>query len=208
MDPSTCVERAIEVGLDGIAITDHNTMTAIEQAREVAGQSLAVVPAEEIDTTGGQIIGLFLSEPIDPWQPPRSVIDQIHDQGGVAVAPHPFDEMREGLSEISKYAGSLDAIETLNSRCVRATYNRRAAEFADKHGLPRTGGSDAHFGREIGTALTEVETNGNPSEIEERLVELREALLEGRTNPVGKRGAVLVHAGTKCVKLYNRIRHG
>lgn len=200
MTPETLVHRAAHIGLDGVAITDHNTMAAIESAQNVAPTDFIVIPGEEIDTTEGQIIGLFLSEPIDSGQPPGSVINHIHHQGGVAFAPHPFDAMREGLTTITEHAGALDAIETLNSRCFRSQYNDRAAAFATEYDLPATGGSDAHFSRELGTAYTEVKTNGST------LPDVKDALLAGRVIPTGKRGSRLVHAGTKAVKLYNRVR--
>jgi len=200
MAPETLVRRAERRDLDGVAITDHNTMEGVPPVRRAASGDFMVIPGEEIDTPDGQIIGLFLSEPIEPWQSPGDVIDQIHDQGGVAVAPHPFDALREGLKGIDEHAETLDAIETINSRCLRGRYNKRATAFATEHHLPATGGSDAHFAYEVGTAFTEVRTDG------ETLAEAKRALLAGRTAPKGERGSPLVHAGTKCVKLYNRVR--
>jgi predicted metal-dependent phosphoesterase TrpH len=200
MAPETLVRRAEQIGLDGVAITDHNTMNGIPLARQAATGDLIVIPGEEIDTPEGQIIGLFLSEPIDPWQSPEIVIDQIHDQGGVAVAPHPFDAMREGLTTIDKHVEALDAIETINSRCLRSRYNEQATAFATEHNLPATGGSDAHFASELGTAFTEVRTDSDT------LGEAKQALLTGQMAPKGERGSPLVHAGTKGVKLYNRVR--
>jgi predicted metal-dependent phosphoesterase TrpH len=200
MAPETLVRRAEQTGLDGVAITDHNTMKGIAPARQATAGDLIVIPGEEIDTPKGQIIGLFLSEPIEAWQSPGVVINQIHEQGGVAVAPHPFDAMREGLTTIDEHVKGLDAIETVNSRCLRSQYNERATAFATEHNLPATGGSDAHFAYELGTAFTEVRTDGDT------LGEAKQALLAGRMAPKGERGSPLVHAGTKSVKLYNRVR--
>lgn len=200
MAPETLVRRAEQTGLDGVAITDHNTMSAVSPARQAAPDDFIVIPGEEIDTSEGQIIGLFLSKSIEPWQSPKAVLNQIHNQGGVAIAPHPFDTMREGLTTITEHVEELDAIETLNSRCLRDQYNERATAFATEHNLPATGGSDAHFAYELGTALTEIRTD------EESLGKVRQALLSGQIRPKGGRGSPLVHAGTKGVKLYNRVR--
>lgn len=200
MAPETLVRSAERKGLDGVAITDHNTMEAVPAARRAATSDFIVIPGEEIDTPEGQIIGLFLSEPIDPWQSPRAVIDRIHSQGGIAVVPHPFDALREGLTTIAEHRTALDAVETVNSRCLRSRYNERAATFAADNDLPATGGSDAHFAYELATAYTEIRADeGTPGEV-------KDALLEGRTTPRGGRGSPLVHAGTKGVKLYNRVR--
>jgi len=200
MSPDTLVRRAAKIGLNGVAVTDHNTMDGVGPAQRAAGDDFLVIPAEEIDTPEGQIIGLFLSDPIEPWGSPVAVIDRIHDQGGVAFAPHPFDAMREGLTTIADHVESLDAVETLNSRCVQARYNERARQFAAAHELAKTGGSDAHFALEVGTAYTRVRTD------ERTLGAVKAALLSGDVSAAGERGSIVVHVGTKGVKLYNRIR--
>lgn len=236
MTPETLVQRAERVGLDGVAVTDHNTVEAVERARRAASDDLLVIPAEEIDTPEGQIIGLFLSERVEPWQSPATILDEIHDQGGLALAPHPFDEMRDGLTTIETYTGELDAVETLNARCVRDQYNRRAEAFAEEYELPATGGSDAHFAREIGTAYTNVQVlsgddrggtggdtqsdgtnvtetgsdseNRDRNESETSLSDVKQAIRAGRTEPQGGTNGLLVHAATKSVKLYRELRRG
>jgi predicted metal-dependent phosphoesterase TrpH len=175
-------------------------MSGIKDARQAVTSGLTVIPGEEVDTSEGQIIGLFLSDRIEPWQSPEAVIDEIHNQGGVALAPHPFDAMREGLDTIAEYAEEFDALEPLNSRCLRSRYNKQAAAFAAEYDLPSTGGSDAHFAAELGTAFTQVRSDRNTLE------KVRQAILAGQVAPAGGRGSSLVHAGTKGVKLYNRVR--
>jgi hypothetical protein len=223
MSPETLVRRAEDVGLDGVAVTDHNTMTGVEPARRAASDDFLVIPAEEIDTTEGQIIGLFLEEEIEPWQSPSAVASEVHDQGGLTLAPHPFDEMRAGLTTASEYVDILDGVETCNSRCVRAAYNRRAEAFADEHQLPSTGGSDAHFACELGRAWTRVQVApqegvADPTESQgtvaanggeaATLDAVADAIQRGRVTPVGSTGTPLVHVGTKAVKLYNRVISG
>lgn len=208
MAPETLVHRASVNGLDGVAVTDHNTMAGVEPAREAASEDFLVIPAIEVDTHEGQIIGLFVTEPIDPWQSPATVIEEIHQQAGLAVAPHPFDTLREGLQTIDEHVDQLDAIETLNSRCLRSVYNKRAQAFAESHQLTATGGSDAHFAREVGTAYTRVETDQHDGTDTDRTLEaVKRALAEGQVEPAGHRGPFYVHAGTKGVKLYNRLRN-
>lgn len=206
MAPETAVQRADRIGLDGIAITDHNTMSAVVSARNVASEDLLVVPGEEIDTPEGQLIGLFLSDTIDPWQSPGTVINEIHEQGGIVLTPHPFDSIREGLTTIADYVEMIDVVETLNSRCVRRRYNERAQAFVKKHQLPATGGSDAHFAHEIGTAYTQVQIDSETTDEINRLSAVKDALRAGHVTPAGKTGSLLAHAGTKGVKLYNRVR--
>jgi predicted metal-dependent phosphoesterase TrpH len=206
MSPETLVKRAERIGLDAVAVTDHNTMAAVDAARKAASDDLLIIPAEEVDTTEGQLIGLFLNEQIEPWQSPSKVIDEIQDQGGLVIAPHPFDAMRKGLNTIDDHVPELDAIETQNSRCIRAAYNRQAAAFAERHGLPATGGSDAHFAWELGSAWTQVTVDRQPHDEETVSLEvIKDAIRGGRVSPAGSTGSILVHAGTKAVKLYNRV---
>lgn len=205
MSPETLVRRAEAVGLNGVAITDHNTMDAVAAARRTAREDFLVIPAEEIDTLEGQIIGLFLDHPIEPWQSPAAVFEAIHQQDGLAMLPHPFDATREHLRTIDEHADSIDAIETINSRCIRNRYNRLAEEFAERHDLTKTGGSDAHFSRELSTAHTQIESDASSSERMAAVV--REAIVDGQTMPVGSTGTPLVHVGTKMVKMYNRVRN-
>ncbi len=202
--PTKLVRRAAAAGLDGIALTDHNTMAGVEAASAVAPSGFHVIPAEEVDTPDGQTIGLFLNEKVEPWQDAEAVLAEIHDQGGLTFAPHPFDPYREGLETIDELAGELDAVETLNSRCVRARFNRRAEAFAREVGLPRLGGSDAHFAHEVGTAHTVIKLPDShstiPDDRNEWLAAVREAILAGAVRPAGRRGSILNHGGTKLVK--------
>lgn len=202
MSPSDLVRTAEEKGLDGVAVTDHNVMTGVEEARKSASQDFLIIPGEEIDTDEGQVIGLFLDEPIDPNQPPETVLDEIHRQDGIAMVPHPFDVFRENLGSLEPHLDTIDCIETVNSRCVLRRFNRRASTFAEEHGLPATGGSDAHFASEVGRAFTSVKVS-KAHEGNSRLDAVKNAMQEGRIYPVGGEGSVLVHLRTKLVKIYN-----
>jgi predicted metal-dependent phosphoesterase TrpH len=198
--PERLVERAMAVGLDGVAITDHNTTAAVDAARAAAPDELLVVPGIEVDTTAGQLIGLFVDDDIEPGQSPDAVIDAIRGQNGLVVAPHPFDALRDRFTAMAEYADRLDAVETVNSRCVRADYNDRARAFAARHDLPAVGGSDAHFAHEVGTAYTALDDGAPTADA------VRTAIREGRVTAQGERGSLVSHAGTKLVKTYNRLR--
>src|SRR5699024_1045804 len=91
-----------------------------------------------------------------PKTDPLTVIENIHDQGGLAVLSHPFDTLRQFYDRnLSAIAAAVDGVEVENSRCVRESFNRQACAFAAHHDLPMTGGSDGHFPMEIGRASTE-----------------------------------------------------
>jgi len=152
--PEAVVEAALAAGLDGIAITNHDTLEGYADARDHAPAELTVIPGVEVTTTQGHLLALGVhAEP--PRADPVTVIEHVHDQGGVAVLSHPFDRLREYyVEDLVDIARRVDAVEGMNSRCLLDRYNRRAQSFARAHGLPVTGASDAHFPMEIGRAYT------------------------------------------------------
>jgi predicted metal-dependent phosphoesterase TrpH len=159
LDPEKIVRIAIKRGLNGIAITDHNTIKGGIEAKKYENEDFKVIVGSEISTENGEIIGLFLSEEIRS-NDVQGVISKIKDQNGIILIPHPFDELRHSAfhptEEDTKF---IDVIEGFNSRCVFQKYNENAIKFAKKHNLPITAGSDAHFSNEIGNAgiITETE---------------------------------------------------
>ena len=157
-DPSKLVKRCLKVGLTGVVITDHNTMKGYEQVRKEAGE-LQVIPGCEFTTERGEVLGLFIQEMIK-FDGVEELVDRIHQQGGLASVPHPFDGMRHSAWPISADESKLvDAVEVWNGRCLSKAYNLTAREFADDNGLAYTAGSDAHFLNEVGKCY--VQTDGD-----------------------------------------------
>jgi predicted metal-dependent phosphoesterase TrpH len=155
---AACVSR----GIACLAVTDHNHLTVWQEDR------VKLIPGEEIFTTGGEVIGLFLREEIPPRLPPAETARLIKAQGGLVYVPHPFDRFRRGsplrpwaLAEIAPY---VDIVEGLNARNLRQTDNRRAVEWAEARGLPVGAGSDAHTAQEIGTAYVELDDFASSTE--------------------------------------------
>lgn len=195
MEPKTLVKIARKRGLDGIAVTDHDTIKGSLKAREYAEKSLEIIIGSEVMTSRGEVIGLFLSEEIQSTDL-IDVIEEIHDQNGVAVVPHPFDTLRKSAlwptEDDVKY---LDGVEGFNARNVYQKSNMDAIEFGKKHKLAITAGSDAHFSNEIGNAgiITDDE-------------DIREAILSRKIEIFGKRSGIYNHAFTKGLKLCRKIR--
>ncbi|AUV82530.1 histidinol-phosphatase [Salinigranum rubrum] len=155
--PRAVVTAAVEAGLDGIAITDHDTVENTAVVERLAPASFNVISGVEVTTTQGHLLALDVEAP-PPQTTPVEVIEWIHDHGGVAVLSHPFDTLRQYYTEnLQEIATLVDAVEGINSRCVFPQFNRRAQSFAVAHSLPITGGSDAHFPREVGRAYTKCE---------------------------------------------------
>ena len=147
--PRDIVRAAKDKGLDGIAITDHDTIAGGLEAREANDDAdFLVIVGAEICTDAGDIIGLFLEEEIAS-RGAADVVAEIHGQGGLAVLPHPF----RGHQLIEQLADAVDAIEGFNPRCG-PNGNRKAMDLARRHGKPVVAGSDAHTCREVGLART------------------------------------------------------
>lgn len=193
MAPERIAEAAADAALDGIAVTDHDTLANVEVVRNAAPSDLDVISGVEVTTTQGHLLALDVDE-VPPQTEPLTVIDHIHDQDGVAVLSHPFDTLRQYYdANLDAIAEAVDAVETVNSRCVRETFNRNAASFADRHSLPQTGGSDAHFPMEVGRAYT---VSKQP---------ILEAIHDGTTRPDGHGRYLSGHIATKLHQLRQEV---
>jgi len=126
---------------------------------------------------------------------------EIKEQNGIIVIPHPFDALRHSaFHPTDEDAKFIDCIEGFNSRCVFQEYNKKAVEFAMRHRLATTAGSDAHFANEneIGNAgiITEAE-------------DIRETLMKNDVRIFGKRSSLVNHVGTKVLKTWRKaVRFG
>ncbi|HRS42695.1 MAG TPA: PHP domain-containing protein [Candidatus Diapherotrites archaeon] len=159
-EPETIVKRAKAAGLKGFAITDHNTIRAWPELARLAKQNdLVFVPGQEIDVTFkgkklGHILALFTYDKISSTDI-FEVVDDARSQSALLSFPHPFDTGRyfkgfDYLMNNGPISRFVPAMETFNSRVLTSRANEIAKEFAQKHGLIQTAGSDAHMPYEIG----------------------------------------------------------
>ncbi|WP_011306419.1 PHP domain-containing protein [Methanosarcina barkeri] len=197
LDPKTITKVAIRRGLNGIAITDHNTIKGGLKAKEYETKNFKVIIGSEIMTNNGEVIGLFLSEEIRSTDL-IEVISTIKAQNGIVVIPHPFDKMRHSaLYPTDEEAHLIDCIEGFNSRCIFQKYNDKAVEYANKHNLPLVAGSDAHFANEIGNAGIVTQSE-----------DLQDAIIKNNIEIFGSRSMLINHAFTKGLKRWRKIRYG
>lgn len=178
------LEQAEAVGLDAIAVTDHDEISAsLEAAERASDYGLVGIPAIEISSKAGHVLGLGVEEAIPPGLSYEETLEEIHSQGGLAVIPHPFQQSRHGVTariprdELTKG----DAIEVYNSRLLTGRANRQAERFASSRGLPMTAGSDAHISEMVGQAVTRVDADERSADA------ILEAIREGKTSVEGKR---------------------
>lgn len=150
------MKAAKKAGLDGIAITDHNTTQGLEKALKLSASEFLVIPGIEVSSKDGHILGLGVKNQIPSGLPASETVEKIRNERGIAVAAHPFGL---SLKPFSVLRADFDAIEVFNPR--RYLANHLAKKYASNHKIPKFAGSDAHFSREIGGAGVEVD--GNPT---------------------------------------------
>ena len=163
--PVQLVEHAgRRAGLDVVAVTDHDTIQGALRAAEYAARrsKLQVIVGEEVSSRDGHIIGLFLDERVQPGLSAAATVHAIHEQGGIAIAPHPFwRTQRQSRSGIVHGVGWLaadldfDGIEVENATPGFYVFNRLARRLNMGLGAAELGCSDAHIVDAVGRAFTQ-----------------------------------------------------
>jgi hypothetical protein len=153
-------------GIDVLGVTEHDTLRAGEEAREMATRgrySFDVVCGEEVTTLDGHLLALFIDEPIESFRRIEPTLAAIHRQGGLAIVPHPLSWLTRsvGASVFERVAAAqndgvyFDAIEEYNASPAGRISSARARRLNREHlGLAAVGSSDAHFLASIGGAYT------------------------------------------------------
>ncbi|MGB0383573.1 MAG: PHP domain-containing protein [Ardenticatenaceae bacterium] len=166
-------------GLDGIAVTDHNTMRGAFELAKIA--PFPVILAEEIRTAEGEVIGYFMQEEIPQGLGLEETIALVHEQGGIVTVPHPVDRLRYkpalGEEVLLRVMDKIDSIEGFNGRCLLPADNARATQLAKQYGKPMTTGSDAHSPWEIGRCYVEIAPFDGPQQF---LANLRTAQIKSQ----------------------------
>jgi len=180
----TIIETCQRKGINALAVTDHGTIEGAERLKKRVEEKKAeieVITGEEIFTTKGEIIGLFLKERIPYLLSPIDTIRRIKEQGGLVYIPHPFIPfMANCLSEeLYEFSKEIDIIEVFNARSFFKKSGMRANQFARDNGIATAAGSDAHFASEIGNAYMELEDFSGPEEFLKNLREAK-AVIKGR----------------------------
>jgi predicted metal-dependent phosphoesterase TrpH len=201
------IRVALERGLTHVAVTNHNNVEGAIAVRDrVAAlgvdDRLTVIVGEEVSTSDGEVVGLFLQRTIPRGLTADQTADEIHAQGGLVSIPHPFDPFRPShirplpLEELAR-AGKIDMLEVFNSRVTLSRHNDQAAEFAARHGIPGIACSDSHSAFEVARSFTALPAFGTADE-------LREGLTENEWH--GSRSTVLIHLTTRWAVWSNIVR--
>jgi predicted metal-dependent phosphoesterase TrpH len=154
VEPERMAARCQQLGLAPVFFTDHNSIEGAVSLR--ATQS--VVVGEEVMTTGGELIGLFLNELVPAGLSPKETAALIKSQGGLIYLEHPYDQSRRHLNEaaIETLGDLIDIVEVFNGRSDEKA-NLRASDLCATLGAAPGAGSDAHTVGEIGSVYVEME---------------------------------------------------
>jgi predicted metal-dependent phosphoesterase TrpH len=158
--PLDVARRCRQLGLSAIVLTDHD---GIAGAQSLVDASQPTIIGEEILTSEGELIGLFLKTAVPKGLSPEETVAAIKEQGGLVYLEHPYDTTRRNLREeaIERIAGHIDVVEVLNGRS-QPEANRRAEDLRSTLGVPGGAGSDAHTLGEIGSVYVEMEAFDGP----------------------------------------------
>ena len=172
------IARSREVGLDRIALTDHNTVEGALKLAHMAPE-LTII-GEEAKTREGEVIGLFITDRLPPYGMPEEVMDLVHEMGGLTYLPHPLDRRRANFrpERVMQLADRIDIIETYNPWC-EASANAAAAGLAAALGKVAATGSDSHGIQELGRSWMEIDDYKTPAEFLEKLRDARHVVTSG-----------------------------
>lgn len=194
--------KARKVGC--VAITDHNEVSgAIALKPYLEAHGVRVIVGEEVFTSEGEIIGLFLKERVEPGMTPEETVAEIHRQGGIVYVPHPYDEKRHKTVLSSgaqrRLASEFDCMEVHNGRNLNASYSERQAEIAGELGAPAVVGGDSHCFFEVGRNVCVTDENFTRESFGRMLSSAR--FETSACHP-------FAHAATRLVRLVKMIGRG
>ncbi|MCJ7655974.1 MAG: PHP domain-containing protein [Dehalococcoidia bacterium] len=191
------ISRCLEVGINCLAVADHNAIEGAIKLKEMS--PFPIIVSEEILTLDGEVIGMFLSQEIPSKLPIKETVAQIKAQGGLVCIPHPCDRLRFSVFRNQVFEDimpAVDIIEVFNARSLVPGSSARAWELARKYGKLASAGSDAHTPSEIGNACVEMpEFNGKD--------EFLASLAEGKIS--GNKSKPTVHFANAWARLKKRL---
>jgi len=172
--PERLAARLAASPLSVAAVTDHDTVEgALRVEAALAGAGPEIVIGSEVSSADGHVLALFICADVPAGLSARATIEAIHDQGGIAIAAHPYS-LALGVGDL---AGRLlfDAIELFNGAPLMDLANARARARLGGARPAKVGGSDAHVASAAGRVHTVFPGEGAAG--------LRAAILTRQTRP-------------------------
>lgn len=151
---SEIVDKARNLGLDGICITDHDSLSAREYAIEYGKRNdFKIFVGGEILTYEGDIVVFGLDEVPNRKLHAQELIDLVNSKGGATISAHPFRDNNRGCGNNIREFNGLTAVEIFNGS-TKVHHNLQAFALALELGLATVAASDCHEVKTIGTYCT------------------------------------------------------
>ncbi len=193
------LKRAEVVGLDAIAITDHDSVDGAKKALACA-TSVLVIPGIEVSTKQGHLLVLGVTDLIPAGLDVTATVEIARRMGALAILPHPYHLWRHGVARRKKTGMDIvDAVEVFNSRYIVGSANTKAARIAKRLGKPCVGGSDAHNARFIGFGRTFVDSEKNVPAI-------LDAIRAGKVSCGGKKTPLRTYTSQSINSTWKKIK--
>lgn len=203
-DGAVPIEKVVTLcrqkGLHGVGVIDHNTIEGALKLKTSPIDGFSIIVGEEIDTSEGEITGLFLKEWISPGLSPEETIDRIKQQGGLVYITHPFCRFRRSrlrLNALKRVVDRVDIIEVFNSRNIFHGDNKKAYAFAKDNKKLMMVGSDAHIAYEYGKSYIRISPFNSAEEFKRNLA---------GAEFVMRKSPLWVHFATKTKKVLSLLR--
>lgn len=158
---STCSELSLDeiithapqLGLDGVCITDHHSFQARQQlASKTIPDELCIIVGTEYRTPDGDFLVFGPWAHLPSGLSARQLLAEVADQGGGAVAAHPF-RRQAPVSEFVVQEGLCRTVESINGRNSRDE-NQQLKKWRKAYNVVECAGSDAHSLPELGKSVT------------------------------------------------------
>lgn len=190
--PKELIKNLKKRGLQGMSITDHNSIEGSLRALKIAPKDFIVIPGVEISTKDGHMIALDVKENIPKGLPIEETVENIIDLGGTPIVPHIYRNM-SGIKEIKlkSIINKISAIEVFNS-CSTPQSILKMVNLAKKLNLGGTGGSDSHEPEYAGWGYTVVDTTDFDRDTIVSCIKKKKTWGEGTTLPMEYRNIRMI----------------
>ncbi len=195
--PKDLIYYAKKSGLNAVAVTDHDYL---DGAYRIAKETdFLIIPGMEVSSGEGHIVALNVNELIPKGLTAVETVERIHRAGGVAIACHPYVYFKGCLR--GAVCSSFDAIEVINARAFPFKNSvKKAEEAAKRFGLSRVGGTDAHYGPQIGYGNTTID-------VDEPTVEaITKAIVAGHCQPHGRQVPIVLNIRQQLLRIKRMVR--
>jgi len=146
------IAQCITLDIRILAVTEHDSLNGYNKAKEFVEKfqiDMIIVPGMEISTKKGHILAYGISKEVKRKQSPKETIEQIHQQGGIAIAAHTFGPLGLG-NQVSEL--DIDGLEI--GSLLTKRWNSKTIKMAEKLDKALIAGSDAHMIEDIGLGMT------------------------------------------------------